>query len=288
MPIRTILVPHDGTDAAKPAMEAAFLLGRQLAAHVDVLHVRPDPKDAMPLLGEGMSGAIIEEMIELAENESTDRTAKAQSMFDDFCSRNSVPVVDGPSASGEASASWIERTGREDEATAWLGRLADLVVVGRPASQSDVSTNMILNAILFETGRPVLVVPPEIPAAIGRKVAVAWNGSVQAARAVVAAMPFLTASSGVAILTTVTNRTGASFADELATYLAWHGITAEVRTTPKTDRPVGEMLLEASAEAGADLLVMGAYSHSRMRQLILGGVTKLVLGETPLPILMAH
>lgn len=288
MQMRTILVPLDGTDAARPAMETAFMLGRDLAAHLDVLHVRPDPKDAVPLLGEGMSGAIIEEMIELAEKEAGELTTDARAMFDDFCSRYSVPVVEGPPAPGAMSASWIEKVGREDETTVWRGRLADLVVVRRPTAQSDVSSTMILNSVLFETGRPILVAPPEAPAAVGRKVAVAWNGSSQASRAVAAAMPFLVASSGVVVLIAETARTAAAFGDELAAYLAWHGVIAETRVIPQGERPVGAMLLAAAAEVGADLLVMGAYSHSRMRQLILGGVTKLVLAESTLPILMAH
>ncbi len=288
MGIRTILVPLDGSEASKPAVETAFMVGRDLAAHLKVLHMRADPKDAVPLLGEGMSGTMIEEMIELAETEGAKRAAKARAIFDGLCSEHGIPVVDEPALTDKVSASWTEDTGREDEATAWRGRLVDLIVVGRPTSQSDGTSTMTLNAALFETGRPVLVAPSSAPGALGRKVAISWNGSSQAARAVSAALPYITRSDGVVILTVESDRTSASAAPELAAYLAWHGVRAETKIFSPTNRSVGAALLEECAGIGADLLVMGAYTHSRMRQLILGGVTRHVLAEAAVPLFMAH
>ena len=288
MGIRTILVPLNGSDASKPALETGFMVGRDLAANVKVLHMRADPKDAVPLLGEGMSGTMIEEMIELAETEATKRAAKARAMFDGLCSEHGIAVVDTPAPADKVSASWTEDTGREDEATAWRGRLVDLIVVGRPTSQLEGTSVMTLNAALFETGRPVLVAPPSAPGALGRKVAISWNGSAQAARAVSAALPYIKRSDGVVILTVESDRTSDSAASELAAYLAWHGVKAETKTFAATDRSVGAALLRECADAGTDLLVMGAYTHSRMRQLILGGVTRHVLAEATVPLFMAH
>ncbi|MFQ5619515.1 MAG: universal stress protein, partial [Rhodospirillales bacterium] len=147
---------------------------------------------------------------------------------------------------------------------------------------------MTLNAALFETGRPVLVAPPSAPAVLGRKVAISWNGSAQAARAVAAALPYIMRSDGVVILTVESDRTSASAAPELAAYLAWHGVRAETKFFSPTNRSIGAALLKECADAGADLLVMGAYTHSRMRQLILGGVTRHVLAEATVPLFMAH
>lgn len=288
MSVRTILVPLDGTDASKSALEMAFTVGRNLAAHVTVLHVRPDPKDAVPLLGEGMSGSMIEEMIQIAETEATNRAAKARALFDAMCASHKVAVVDQPSLQEAVSASWSEEVGREDESTARRGRLADLSVVCRPGPDSDVSSTMTLNAALFETGRPVLVVPPDGPLPVGRKVAVSWNGSAQAARAVASAMPIISGCEELLVLSVEADTTSVDMAPQLATYFAWHGVTAQTKTFAASTRGVGEALLGECAEAGVDLLVMGAYTHSRMRQLILGGVTRHVLEAATLPLFMAH
>jgi nucleotide-binding universal stress UspA family protein len=132
------------------------------------------------------------------------------------------------------------------------------------------------------------VAPPSVPGALGGKVAISWNGSAQAARAVSAALPYITRSDGVVILTVESDRTSASAAPELAAYLAWHGVRAETKIFAPADRAVGAALLKECADAGADLLVMGAYTHSRVRQLILGGVTRHVLAEAAVPLFMAH
>ena len=258
MGIRTILVPLDGSEASKQALETAFMVGRDLAANVKVLHMRADPKDAVPLLGEGMSGTMIEEMIELAETEAAKRATKARAMFDGLCAEHGIAVVDTPAPAETVSATWTEDTGREDEATAWRGRLVDLIVVGRPTSKLEGTSVMTLNAALFETGRPVLVAPPSAPDALGRKVAISWNGSAQAARAVSAALPYIKRSDGVVILTVESDRTSASAAPELAAYLAWSGVRAEMKIFSATNRSVGAALLKECADAGTDLLVMGA------------------------------
>ncbi len=288
MSIRTILVLFDGGNASKSALQTAFAVGRDLAAHIHVLHLRTDPKDTVPLLGEGMSAAMIEEMVNLASKETADRAAKARGIFDDFCSRYGIPSRDGPGGQEKVSTAWIEETGRQDAAMIRRGRLADLIVVGRPTPESDSSVTMTLNTALFETGRRVLVAPPLAPSSLGRKTAIAWNGSAEASRAVANAMPFLTRSEAVIILTAETDKTPLSVAGELAAYLAWHGVAAEILAFSPERRPVAEALLGEASNSGADLLVMGGYSHSRMRQLILGGVTRHVLAAAELPVLMAH
>ena len=289
MSIKSILVPVDGTEGARPALEMAFAVGKQFSAHVDVLHVSADPKDAVPLLGEGMSGAMIEEMIDYAEKEAAERAASGRRMFDEVCARDSVSVTGTPPAADTVSAAWVEVVGRDNEAVARRGRLADLIVAGRPTADGDPSATMVLNGALFETGRPVLVAPPGVsPAAVGSKVAIAWNLNAEAARAVAAAIPFLSRAESVVVVTAESKRTSSDAAGELVPYLAWHGISAATKAIPPSRRAIGEALLGACADIGADLLVMGAYTHGRVRQLILGGVTRHVLAEATIPVLMVH
>ena len=288
MAIRTILVPLDGSEATKPVMELGLRFGKDHGAHVRVLNVRSDPKDTIPLLGEGMSVSMIEDMIQAAEKDGGERAARGRQMFDALVEELSLEVSDKPGASG-ASASWSEEVGREDEVTARQGRLADLIVVGRPTATSDVSTTLTLNAALFDTGRPVLVVPFGGVASFGKHVAISWNGSPQSARAVGSAMALIEAADKVTVMTVGSQRTSAARAPELAQYLEWHGITPATLTFDAQGRqPIGAALLKECAGAGVDLLVMGAYTHSRMRQLILGGVTRHVLEEADIPLFMAH
>lgn len=290
MAIKTILIPVNGTEASRPAMEMAFTLGRDLAAHVTVLHVSADARDALPLMGEGLSGAMIEELLDLAEHEIVERRDGAQAMFEAFCERFQIPVVETPrEPDAGASTHWLREKGAEDARVANRGRLADLIVLATPAGQDEAMRRMTLNAALFETGRPVLVAPASVPATIGQHVAIAWNGSAEAARAVSAALPLMERAEKITVLGVETQKTPGTAAGDLAGFLAWHGIEAEAFTLASApDRSVGELLLTHCTEAGADMLVMGAYTHSRMRELIMGGVTRHVLGGAAVPVLMAH
>ena len=288
MPHKVILVPVDGTEAARPAIEIAFLAARHFASHVVGFHVRADSKDAVPLLGEGMSGAMIEEIIDLAEQEANNRATAARQMFSDCCAAHDIPMDDVAPGPDRVSAAWNETTGREDEAVARRGRLSDLIVAARPTTEAESPSSLTRNAAIFETGRPVLVAPPNTPADLARRIAIFWNGSAQAARAIAASVPFLTDNTceTVTILSAEGEGASPSASSDLAAYLAWRGVAARTQGVTPEGRAVGEALLAACADA--DLLVMGAYTHSRLRRLILGGVTKHVLAKATIPVLMGH
>ncbi|MBT3558821.1 MAG: universal stress protein [Rhodospirillales bacterium] len=288
MTIKSILAPLDGSDSSENALRAALTMAGQCGAHVDALHVRTNPKDAVPLLGEGMSGAVIEDIIVAAERESNERAHNARSVFDKVCESQGVTIVDEPPSDEEISARWVEETGREDEATGLRGRLADLIVLPRPTPESSVSATMTLNAALVETGRAVLVVPEGQQESIGRRIAISWNGSAEAARAVAAALPLIEKADRVLVLTIDGDEAPAKVTSELSDYLLWHGVSTDMDVSPVTDRQVGETVLSKCADWNADLLVMGAYTHSRLRQLIMGGVTSYVLSEATLPVVMVN
>ncbi|MDA1089285.1 MAG: universal stress protein [Proteobacteria bacterium] len=288
MNIRTILVPLAGGDDMKPVMELGLTIGRDIGAHVDVLHVRSDPKDTIPLLGEGMSVSMIEDMIQITEKEGSDRAAKGRQVFDEIVGRLSLATATEPGGLGPTAA-WGEEIGRDDEVTARRGRLADLIVVGRPTKTSDVSLTLTLNAALFDSGRPVLVAPPGGAGHnFGGHIGISWNGSAQSARAVGSAMGLIAGAGKVTVLTAISDQTSAARGPELAAYLEWHGVTPETRNFTADGQSIGSALLAECEKAGVDMLVMGAYTHSRMRQSILGGVTRHVLEEASIPLFMAH
>lgn len=286
--VNTILCPLSGAPENAPALEKAMSVVKNLNSHLEVLHVEPEAKESIPLLGEGMSVAMVEDMISIAEKEATERAKRARQMFDDSVQRHGVKVADKPTGSDEPTVSWRHERGREDEVVARLGRLNDVIVVARPGDSDDVLTPMTLNAAIFESGRPVLVVPPGGDSSRRKRIAISWNGSVQSARAVSAGIRILERAEEVMVMTADSFRTSGARAHELADYLAWHGIKPDTKVFEAPAGAVGPRLLEECQSFGADLLVCGAYTHSRMRQLILGGVTKHLLGHSEIPMLMAH
>ena len=284
---RTILIPADGTPDFQRCLKIGFEWAQRLESHVKVLHVRPDPKDTVPLLGEGMSVAMIEDMMDIALKEGNARSAAARLAFDNIVTELGASITDSPVSQG-LSTHWFETVGREDDTISAHGRLADLIVAARPSAESDVSTNLNLNAAIFDTGRPVLVVPPIECSGTADKIVVSWNGSAQSARAVAFALPILKRAESVTALTVDSGNILGQRAPELETYLRWHGVDAKTQTISGSPSAVGAKLMDALMSENADLLVMGAYTHSRMRRLILGGVTRYILEESSVKVLMAH
>lgn len=285
---KTMLVPvSDGASAEAP-LDAAFRLAADFGTHVTGLHVRNDPTAAIPLMGEGMSGAMVEDMMSAAEKQAAERADAARATFVAACARHGVPNQPHPPADG-LSCEWIDIVGREEESVAWRGRVADLVVMAHPNDRSEVPSLLTLNAALMESGKPLLLVGPQVPETIGSRVAIAWNGSAEAGRAVGNALPLLKRAGSVLVLSIGEDeRTNDVSAGELANYLAWHGIKAECKIIPGASGNPGEALLHQCALQSADMLVMGAYTHSRLRQLILGGVTRHVIQHAEIPVLMSH
>jgi nucleotide-binding universal stress UspA family protein len=286
MNIRKLLLPLTGTAAGEAALVMALDIARDWGAHVLALHVRVDSRDVAPLAGEGLSGAMIEEMMTATDAESLARATAVRALFEATVTGRGVPVGEPRAGEHGPTASFATVTGREEDLVAQQARLADLTVVPHPEASDDVSSSEALHAVLFDSGRPVLIAPPRPPAALGRRICIAWNGTAESASAVYAALPWLARAEAVRILAADEYQRRGPAAADLASYLALHDIHAEVATFRPIDREVGAGLLQAAAEFGADLLSMGAYSHSRLRQLLLGGVTRHVLEHAALPVLM--
>ncbi|MBV8576985.1 MAG: universal stress protein [Acetobacteraceae bacterium] len=286
MSIRKILLPLTGTATGEAALGTALMVARIWDAHVTALHVRIDSRDVAPLAGEGLSGAMIEEMMSATEKESSERAHAIRALFDRFAAEHDVMIAEARPGSERATASFAAVTGREEELVAQLARLADLTVVPHPEAGEDVSSSDALHAVLFDSGHPVLIAPRATPGSIGTRICLAWNGTAESASAVFAAIPWLQRADAVRILSAEEYQRRGPSAQDLAAYLALHEVSAEVATFRMVNKQVGGGLLAAALEFGADLLAMGAYSHSRLRQLILGGVTRHVLEHATIPVMM--
>jgi len=286
MAVRKLLLPLTGTAAGEAALATALQIARLWNAHVLALHVRVDSRDVAPLAGEGLSGAMIEEMMTATERESSDRAHAVRAMFDRFVAQHQVVVGEPRPGSPAATASFAAVIGREEDLVAQQARLADLTVVPHPEAGEDVSSSDALHAVLFDSGRPVLLSPQVAPATVGTRICLGWNGTAESASAVSAAIPWLKRADAVRILSADGYQRRGPAAPELAAYLALHEVEADIVMFQPTGGAVGAGLLAAARDFGCDLLAMGAYSHSRLRQLILGGVTRHVLERANLPVMM--
>jgi nucleotide-binding universal stress UspA family protein len=286
MAVRKLLLPLTGTAAGEAALSTSLQIARLWNAHVLALHVRVDSRDVAPLAGEGLSGAMIEEMMTATERESSDRAHAVRAMFDRFVAQHQVVIGEPRPGSPAATASFAAVIGREEDLVAQQARLADLTVVPHPEAGEDVSSSDALHAVLFDSGRPVLLSPQIAPASVGTRVCVGWNGTAESASAVSAAIPWLKRAEAVRILSADGYQRRGPAAPELAAYLALHEIESDIVMFQPAGGAVGAGLLAAARDFGCDLLAMGAYSHSRLRQLILGGVTRHVLERANLPVMM--
>ena len=167
------------------------------------------------------------------------------------------------------------------------GTTADLIVASR-GSGDDAALRSILEAVLLESGRPLLIPGAAAPAVMmAEKIAIAWKPTAEAARAVALAMPFLARTKEIVVMTVEEEEGRRDDADRLARSLAWHGLAATVeRLTPGAHGAAETLLAAVSTKAG--LLVMGGYGHSRLREWVFGGFTQRVLADAPLPVLIAH
>jgi nucleotide-binding universal stress UspA family protein len=286
MLVNRILVPLDGSEAGQAALATALAAARRFDGHIDALHVRADPREAIPYMTGGISSGMIEMVMADAGKIANERAVKARAAFDAFCTENGLEIIEAPPPPHNVSAAWLEEMGREAELVVRHGRLADLIVVARPTQ--DTPAPVILEAALMDCGRPVLIAPPEPMEKLDSHAVVGWNASAEATRAVAAGMPFLLAAEAVTVLATVEHGKPAAEPGDLVEYLAWHGIAADARTVDPNGRTTGEALLAEAATLGADLMIVGGYGHGRMRQLVLGGVTRHLLGAAEIPVFMVH
>lgn len=291
MTIRVLFAPVTGRKSDGAVLAAARGLAKRFNAHVDVVSLRTDPREAIPYLGEGISGALVEEFIEQAETENTEQAKKAQKAFDDW--REAAGFVLAESAGGNPQAaapscSWREALGASDRTVSDIGRLSDLIIAPRGDLANPVENEVAFETSLLYSGRPLLLAPPTPQDDFGNHVAIAWDGSAESARAVAAALPFLAGADTVTAIAVAEEEKAEAPLEDLARYLAWHGIQANTRNVAQGEVTVGEAILSAVRHESADMLVMGAYSHNRFRELVFGGATRYILDESAMPVLMCH
>lgn len=281
--MKTILLPYHDEEAGRTALNAAIRLATRFGCYLEGLLVLGPP----PLtLGPGM--ALAPDYVSMFANEWRKFAATAREHFLVIAEEHGLPYRDLKTAAGEAAAGWREMDGKESEVVGSYGRIFDLIVMGRSASAVTARWRDTCEAALFETGRPVLLAPFAPPERIGHTVLVAWNGSTESARTIALAMPLLTQAASVEVLSVKGNMVHGPTADEVAEHLSQHGIPATSRTIGTEGRPAGEAILDEASDIGADLVVKGAFTRNRLRQIVFGGTTQHILEFARVPVLLAH
>lgn len=187
----------------------------------------------------------------------------------------------------KATTKFYEYEGKQADAVRHYGRLSDLICVAKPSKEEDLGFNTLKSA-LFSSGRAVMVCPDtdQVPPDFGKHVAIAWNGSLEATRAVAMAMPLIENADKVTILTGGKSEHAAT-SEEFSQYLSQRGVTADVIQFDGK-RNVGRMLLKKCSELEADVMVMGAYHESYERETLLGGNSATIVDESEIPVVMVH
>jgi nucleotide-binding universal stress UspA family protein len=198
--------------------------------------------------------------------------------------------VVGDKASG---AGWVVSEGYADEVLAELGHAADLIVVGQREPDPALGTPTYLpERLSLLTERPVMVVPHiGASAPVGKNVLLCWNGHREAGRAATGALPLLKKAAKVAVLSIDPPKDRSARPRPQPDIVGWlgrHGVKAELQIDTAADTDVGNIILSRAADGAADLVVMGVYGHSRMREMVMGGVSRTVLASMTVPILVAH
>jgi nucleotide-binding universal stress UspA family protein len=287
MSIAKILVPVRGDGKGDNVLAHAAAIARRHNAHIAAVHCRARPQDMIPH-GGAVPQALREQLEAQAVELANAEEASLQVRFHDRIGPLGLELIEtGMPPRDRPSAGWCEEQGRQMDVIKRHGRLADLVAVAKPDRDRNLGVNT-LKAALFSTGRPVLICPPaaSAPQVLGERIAIAWNGSAEAARAVALALPLIQAADEIIVLDGGTGDHGAG-GDELLRYLEIRGVKARREPISGGDNP-GAAILAAAAAVGADLLVMGAYSHSREHESVFGGATQHVVDRTTMPVVMVH
>jgi nucleotide-binding universal stress UspA family protein len=260
-------------------------LGSQAAQFpIRVLFIQPSPETTLAygpdvIVAVGVTREVI-------GRETLVAAAATNDCFVDWRNRNNVSEAAGVGLDS-CVASWTEQFGEIETVVVHLGRVSDLIVVQRPSSIS-VHGQRCFDAAVFESGRPTLVIGEKLPCDITDHIMIAWNGSLQASRAVLGAVPLLHLASRASIFAAPQSESEGVDATNLAEALSWHGIRAHQVPGPRGGNSTGGALVSAAVEQQATMVVMGAYTHSRLRQSFLGGVTRHLLTHAPVPLLMSH
>jgi nucleotide-binding universal stress UspA family protein len=277
--MKTILVPMENDEAMHSALDTALLLARRCNSYIEgfALLVRTAPYLAIDIVVN----------IPVNTEELDDEAKKAKQSFKSFMEKHDVPQ--SSETTEGVSFGWLDQVPKNESFVGSYGRVFDVIVMNRPNENSSGLYVRAIEAGLFESGRPILLAPPSPPNQIATNVMIAWNRSTEQARVTALSLPLLQKADRITVLTV---NGGAEVpgppAEQLIQYLKRNGIAAELMTVELGGKSTGEAILATAASLNCDLLIKGAYTQSRLRQIVFGGTTQHILKNANLPVLFAN
>ena len=276
MSYKTILVHCEASNSVGQRLAVAADLAQRFGARLVGLHVRRPFE--MSVFYEG--GLVMDDILRSYEDGAKTDEAAASAAFE--------KAIKGK----ELATEWRLADGYADGELPVQARYADLVVVGQAEPEPTATPSDLPETVALATGRPVLVVPYIGARPPGKTVLLCWNASREAARAAADALPFLEAAQKVVVLVVNPRASAAGHGAEpgadAAAWLTRHGVKVTVQRHVAPDADVGAVILSRAADQGADLIVMGLYGHSRLREVVLGGASRTLLGSMTVPVFMSH
>ena len=284
--LRKILVPVRGDGKGDNVLAHAAALARGFNAHIEITHCRAKPEDLLPFgvpIPAAVRAQLTQSSTELFDAEEAGLRAELEALAKTL----NLTLTDKPTGSA-VTASFVEESGRQIDVIRHHGRLADLIAVAKPDIDRNIGTNT-LKAALFSTGRPVLMCPETggtVAEELGQNIVIAWDGSLEASRAVISTLPLLAAAKQVTIVT-ATGKPASVTADELRDYLAAHDVSASVQIIEAKPN-VARALLDTANKVGADMMILGAYSRNQELERLLGGTTQYIVDHATIPVIMTN
>ncbi len=290
--MKTILLPIECRPPIDSAVATAALLAQQFEGYIEGFALAPD----LPMIvsAEAFGGAMV--AADPGLTLSPEDSAACRKLFEDNLTARGLTrqpeSTEGTAGATGARFGWQDANGPGGNASGrvFLGsyaRVFDISVLCRPASGSDAARMALLETALFDSGRPVLLAPPTAPKKLGENILIAWNGTPEAARTVAFARPLLERARQVQVVTVAGGQTETPGGEDLARHLRLGGIACEGHEVAETEAR-GAAFLSEAARLGCDLVVKGAYTQSRLRQMFFGGATRHIVTEATLPVFMAH
>ena len=272
--MKKILLPVESNTTFNAAFAVADLLGARFASQIDGVALKP-----------GVITFVTADpvVVLVSQPASTDAETEksARALFDKLNAGRTPP--------GKAVFKWRDGGAIDDNGLSSLSRAYDITIVGRPGLKQSEPRMTTLEVALFESGRPILMAPPQASKTLGTNILVHWNASNETARAINDAMPLLRQAEQVTMVTVEGAMVPGPKAADMLDYLAAHGIRGiESKVKPAAKSSTGEAILAEARRLGADLLIKGAYTQSRLRQMIFGGATQHILQSADIPVMLSH
>jgi nucleotide-binding universal stress UspA family protein len=278
--MKTILVPTENIAGMRSTLETALVLAQRANGYIEGFPLRLGLREFVTV---ELSGSF---PVESYQEQSNQEMAEARRLFEGFMTERGVKRA---GVENSVSCGWLDNAPEGESFIGSYGRVFDVIVMSRPDADSTGLHNRAIESGLFESGRPVLLAPPSPPKKIATNIMIHWNGSTEQARTNAFAKPLLRQADRVTVLNVIggQNVPGPS-ANQVLRQLQYSGLAAKAMNVELEGRSTGEAVLAAATAEGCDLLIKGAFTRNRLRQMIFGGATSHIMAHAELPVLMAH